>query len=221
MARVVLDFNENNPLEVRIYNYLSNFGNGKKTLIMKALLPEVMAYEREMAGISCSVSSPVSYVVPEKPVKEKKEKVVKEVKENKPEVIRTEPVIETVKEEPVVQTQTTPVVNPVPEPDPVPIPSPAPTPTSSVPPLGGLGGLGGGFSFGITVEEEKDKRLAFLSDADYKTIIQRFDVDEMNEEFLREFQRIYLDNEMYPGGIAQKIQRAQQETYVQLTVKDI
>lgn len=118
-TRVVLEFDLNNPMEARVYDYLSNFGNGKKAIVMQA----ITHLQDSLSGnTNCYGGYPAPYPAPapvyqrtERPVKEKKQ-----IQENKPEGIRTEPVIEKVKEEPVVQAQAIPAVNSVPEPAPAP-----------------------------------------------------------------------------------------------------
>lgn len=117
MPRLVIDFDLSIPREARAYSYLSEYPKGKKAIVIQALnFLEGTLAGNQPAPVTYPVL-PSSFAETERPVKEKKEKAMKE----KSEVVITEPVIEKVKEEPVVQAPVTPAVNPVPEPTPTPV----------------------------------------------------------------------------------------------------
>ena len=198
MPRIVLDFNMSNQREATVYNYLSDFANGKKAIVVQSILHTIRMNE-EGATVS------TVYMAPERSA----EKTVKKEKKERPPVTKQEPqsevMAEPVKEEPVIITPT------------------APTPAANpLPSLGsGLGGLGGAPGFKLNITKDKDPRLTFLSDSDYDTVVAKFEIDDnMTPEFLAEFRRIYEDNEGYPGNVAMKMNRAVAETYVSLTMKN-
>lgn len=201
MPRIVLDFNLSNQKEAAVYQYLSDYANGKKAIVVQSILHTM----KMNADDTSPVVAPIPVMAVEnKTSKEKKKKETLAVTPKEEPVIAPEPVFDT----PASSVPTS-----------APVSAPA-APTSTMPPLGGgLGGLGGAPGFKLNVTKDKDPRLAFLSDTDYDTIMDKFDIDEMTEEFLREFQRIYEDNEGYPGNIGMKMNRAMAETYVTLTMK--